>query len=52
MNNKSVNEAKLNEGRKKNSSLEEEKKGIAQQYKHCEKLLDKAYFKYNNISNF
>ncbi len=49
--NKTVNEAKIYE-RKKKRIIQKEKQRIAKQYKYCEKLFDKAYCKYNNIYNF
>jgi hypothetical protein len=36
----------------KEEKLEKKKKRIAKQYKYCEKLLEKAYCKYNNTSDF
>jgi hypothetical protein len=38
--------------RKKRKKIQKEKKRIAKQYKICEKLLEKAYCRYNNISDF
>ncbi len=38
--------------RKKKRKLQKEKKKLAKQYKICEKLLEKAYYKYNNIKDF
>ncbi len=38
--------------RKKKRKLQKEKKKMAKQYKICEKLLEKAYYKYNNIQDF
>ena len=48
-------EAQNNErrkGKKRPKRIKKEKKPIAKQYKYCEKLLEKAYCKYNNISDF
>ncbi len=44
----------MKEEKKKRDKREskKKKKRIAKQYKHCEKLLEKAYCKYNNISDF
>ena len=38
--------------RKQRKKLKKEKKKREKQYKICEKLLEKAYCKYNNISSF
>jgi hypothetical protein len=38
--------------RKKKRKMQKEKKKMAKQYKICEKLLEKAYYKYNNIKDF
>ena len=38
--------------RKKRKKIQKEKKRIAKHYKICEKLLEKAYCRYNNISDF
>jgi hypothetical protein len=38
--------------RNKWKRIQKEKKRIAKQCKHCEKLLEKAYCKYNNFSDF
>ncbi len=40
------------ETREKRKKIQKEKKRIEKQYKYCEKLLEKAYCKYNNISDF
>ncbi len=37
---------------KERRKIRKEKKRLAKQYKICEKLLGKAYCRYNNISNF
>ena len=53
--NKKLIETQNNESRnerKKRKKIQKEKKRIAKQYKYCEKLLEKAYCKYNNISDF
>ena len=53
--NKKLIETKTNERRKerkKRKKIQKEKKRIAKQYKICEKLLEKAYCRYNNISDF
>jgi hypothetical protein len=44
------NECRKEKNRRKR--IKKERKRIAEQYKHCEKLLEKAYCKYNNISDF
>ena len=48
-NNLIVLEYKLNKERRK---IRKETKRTAKQYKFCEKLLKKAYTKYNNISDY
>ena len=53
--NKKLIETQTNERRKerkKTKKIQKEKKRIAKQYKICEKLLEKAYCRYNNISDF
>ena len=53
--NKHLIESDINERRKerkKRKKIQKEKKRIAKQYKICEKLLEKSYCKYNNISYF
>ena len=53
--NKKLIETQTNERRKerkKRKKIQKEKKRIAKQYKICEKLLEKAYCRYNNISDF
>ena len=53
--NKKVIETQTNERRKerkKRKKIQKEKKRIAKHYKICEKLLEKAYCRYNNISDF
>ena len=45
-------EAQNNERRKEKERRKRIKKRIAKQYKICEKLLEKAYCRYNNISDF
>jgi hypothetical protein len=53
--NKKLIDAQNNERRKerkKRKKIQKEKKRIAKQYKICEKLLEKCYCKYNNISDF
>ncbi len=48
-------EAQNNEGKKEKTRrkrIKKETKRIAKQYKYCEKLLEKAYCKYNNITDF
>jgi hypothetical protein len=40
------------EKEKETKENQKEKKPIAKQYKYCEKLLEKSYCKYNNISDF
>ncbi len=53
--NKSLIEADINERRKerkKQKKIQKEKKRITKHYKICEKLLEKCYCKYNNISDF
>ena len=40
------------EKKEKTKENSKRKKRIAKQYKHCEKLLEKAYCKYSNISDF
>jgi hypothetical protein len=46
--NKKLIEAQIKERRK----IRKEKKRLAKQHKICEKLLEKAYCKYDNISDF
>ena len=53
--NKKLIETQTNERRKerkKRKKIQKEKKRIAKHYKICEKLLEKAYCRYNNISDF
>ncbi len=53
--NKKLIESQNNERRKerkKRKKMQKEKKRIAKQYKICEKLLEKAYCIYNDISDF
>ena len=53
--NKKLIETQTNERRKerkKRKKIQKEKKRITKQYKICEKLLEKAYCRYNNISDF
>jgi hypothetical protein len=53
--NKHLIEAEINERRKAKKirkKIQKEKKRIAKHYKICEKLLEKCYCKYNNISDF
>ena len=53
--NKKLIESQTNERRKerkKRKKIQKEKKRITKQYKICEKLLEKAYCRYNNISDF
>jgi len=53
--NKHLIESDINERgkeRKKRKKSQKEKKRIAKQYKISEKLLKKAYTKYNNISDY
>jgi hypothetical protein len=53
--NKSLIEADINErrkARKRRKKIQREKKRIAKHYKICEKLLEKAYCRYDNISDF
>ena len=53
--NKHLIEADINErrkARKRRKKIQKEKKRIAKHYKICEKLLEKCYCKYNNISDF
>ena len=38
--------------RKKKRKMQKENKKMAKQYKICEKLLEKAYYRYNNIKDF
>ena len=38
--------------KKRRKKIQKEKKRIAKHYKVCEKLLEKCYCKYNNISDF
>ena len=38
--------------RKQRKKLQKEKKKREKQFKICEKLLEKAYYKYNNIKDF
>ena len=37
---------------RKKERCKKKKKKMAKQYKICEKLLEKAYYKYNNIKDF
>ncbi len=53
--NKHLIEAETNKRRKerkRRKKVQKEKKRIAKQYKCCKKLLEQAYCKYNNISDF
>ena len=53
--NKHLIESDINErrkARKRRKKIQREKKRIAKHYKICEKLLEKCYCKYNNISDF
>ena len=53
--NKHLIEADVNErrkARKRRKKIQKEKKRMAKHYKICEKLLEKCYCKYNNISDF
>ena len=53
--NKSLIESDINErrkARKRRKKIQREKKRIAKHYIICEKLLEKCYCKYNNISDF
>ena len=47
-----INKKLIESQNKERRKLRKEKKRIAKQYKYCEKLLEKAYCKYNNISDF
>ena len=53
--NKHLIEADIDErrkARKRRKKIQKEKKRMAKHYKICEKLLEKCYCKYNNISDF
>jgi hypothetical protein len=53
--NKHLIESDINErrkARKRRKKIQKEKKRNAKHYKICEKLLEKCYCKYNNISDF
>ena len=47
-----INKKLIESQNKERRKLRKEKKRIAKQYKICEKLLEKAYCRYNNISDF
>ena len=47
-----INKKLIESQNKESRKIRKEKKRTAKQYKYCEKLLEKAYCKYNNISDF
>ena len=47
-----INKKLIESQNKESRKIRKEKKRKAKQYKYCEKLLEKAYCKYNNISDF
>ena len=47
-----INKKLIESQNKERRKIRKEKKRTAKQYKYCEKLLEKAYCKYDNISDF